>query len=151
MEKLIGMYKHRMQVATVDNKVSIIISHSDDKLNHNAGGLVRDWNGKWMAGFAAKLDLHSGLAAEITALYLGLKLVMQMQITQTVIEMDCQNAIDLLREANNNHQLLPFILDCRDLLHRLGAPQISHVMRECNKCANLLSRDALLLALPYFH
>ncbi|XP_058208290.1 uncharacterized protein LOC131321310 [Rhododendron vialii] len=96
-------------------------------------------------------SINSGLAAELTALHFGLKLIVQMHISPVCIEMDAQNVIDSIQEANSDHYLSSIIIQCRDLIRQLGAPPISHVMKECNKCADIISRDALLLVLPFFH
>lgn len=83
-----------------------------------AGDIVRDWKGDWVTGFSAKLGLQSGLAAELTALHLGLKLLVQMHISQVRIEMDAQNIIDLIQEANSDHYLSSNIIQRRYLIRQ---------------------------------
>lgn len=40
------------------------------------------------------------------------------------------------------HHLNGLLCQCRFLLQQLGFPLVKHVMRECNKCADLLANDA---------
>lgn len=110
-----------------------------------AGDLIRNANGNWITSFPCKIGGSiSNLAAEIWALQYGLRILMQREI-----ESDASNVIQLITTATRNRHLFNIILDCRSLLQQLRNPPLRHVMREGNKCAELLAQDARSHLFPF--
>ncbi|BFG24885.1 hypothetical protein CerSpe_111590 [Prunus speciosa] len=105
-----------------------------------AGGVIRDSEGKWIAGFAVNLGKGGVLEAELQGLYHGLKLVVQKGISHVLVESDSEIAIKFLQ---NPHRLAscPYrdlMSDCLELMQDIGCVP-THVYREKNSVADYLA------------
>ncbi|BFG36621.1 hypothetical protein CerSpe_228950 [Prunus speciosa] len=58
-----------------------------------AGGVIKDELGNWTGGFAINLGKGQILEAEIWGLFFGLKLAVQKEINNLIVEMDSATAI----------------------------------------------------------
>lgn len=78
------------------------------------------------------------------ALVIGLKLALTRNLTPIEIGIDCQMIM-----LSQDHPLYsPILSDCRDLLLRLGIPQLKHSYRETNQVANLFSKEGVQIKKP---
>ena len=83
------------------------------------GGLVRDWNEKWIKGFSRSIGHASSFIAEFWVLRDGLKLALDMGVLRLVMELDAKVVVSLLTSTGGaNKPYVPFLNDCRYLLSR---------------------------------
>ena len=70
------------------------------------GGVLRDWNGNQMWGFAAGIGYATVDEAELKAVKFGLENAWYQRIEKIVVEMDSPNIINLLSEELEENHLL---------------------------------------------
>ncbi|CAL1412960.1 unnamed protein product [Linum trigynum] len=113
-----------------------------------AGGLIRDAQGRWIAGFVAKIGEASAALAELWAFYHGLTLALKFGVNNLVIETDSQLAILLI--SNRHDPVHPYAALLASIRRRLAQDwlvSIVHTYREGNRAADWLSKHSLVY--PY--
>ena len=60
------------------------------------GGLVRNEDGQWVAGFSKRIGITSNFAAELWGLHKGLKLCYNLNIRCLEVEMDAKSIVEVL-------------------------------------------------------
>lgn len=60
------------------------------------GGVIRDWSGRWIAGFSRNIGIASSLMAELWAIRDGLMLCVERNLDMVEIEMDAKAVVDML-------------------------------------------------------
>ena len=80
--------------------------------------------------------------AELVAVWQGLKLAWDMGFKFIHLELDSMTVLNWLIEktANFPTNIMPLILDCRNLLDRDWEVRVLHVYRETNACADALAK-----------
>ena len=122
------------------DKLSTDGSVTEPSNQAGAGGIIRDSNGIWIAGFARNLGFCSVPSAECWALREGLQLAKNLNIHSLEVEMDSAFIFSLCKSNNLiSHELAPIILDCRELLTTFQKVCFHHNYREANKCADILA------------
>ncbi|OIT06638.1 hypothetical protein A4A49_61481, partial [Nicotiana attenuata] len=74
---------------------------------------------------------------DILAFYNGLGLALGHNLVPLIVETDSQVLIQLL--SSNNLAFSHMLIDCRQLMEKLGSPQVCHIFREANAAANKLA------------
>ncbi|OMO66936.1 hypothetical protein COLO4_30280 [Corchorus olitorius] len=107
-----------------------------------AGGIIRDDQGHVISAFARKLGYTNSLAAELWGIRDGLQMAVSLGLhNKIIVEADSTAAIDLIMADNvSNHTYSTLIYDCRCLMETLGVRALKHVLREGNKCADILAK-----------
>ena len=107
-----------------------------------ARGLLRDGSGTWISGFSLHLGLASNNMAELVVVRHGLKLAWDMGFKFIHLELDSMTMLNWLVEktANFPTNMMPLILDCRNLLGRDWEVRVLHIYREANACADALAK-----------
>lgn len=114
------------------------------------GGLIRDEDGKWVAGFGRKIGKVDSFLAELWALRDGLILCHQMNVAAVVIELDAKALVDAFTNPSySNTGSSGLFDDCKQLVTHLPQCSIKHVFREANMCADQLARLGSLQALDF--
>ncbi|OMO59708.1 hypothetical protein CCACVL1_24654 [Corchorus capsularis] len=110
-----------------------------------AGGIIRDCNGIYVKAFCRKLGVASNTTAELWAIRDGLKIALDLGLSNRVlIESDSTTAIHLIEGSFNcSHPNAAIINDCRWLMMQLGINQVLHTYREGNQVVDLLSKQAV--------
>ncbi|KAL0000220.1 hypothetical protein SO802_019822 [Lithocarpus litseifolius] len=104
------------------------------------GGVVRDDQGNWIAGFSRHIGTTNCFVAELWGLRDGLSLCLFLNIPCLVVEVDAKAVVDVLRNYNyDNIVISPIMDDCRQLVSCFQQIQIKHCYRQANRCANYLS------------
>ena len=104
------------------------------------GGVIRDSNGEWVAGFVRKLGSMSSILAELWALKDGLLLARQLDILNVNIELDADLIVHLLNNPSfHNLMFKPLLNDCKNLIKTFPSCTMAHVFRETNRCADKLA------------
>nr|XP_009800955.1 PREDICTED: uncharacterized protein LOC104246773 [Nicotiana sylvestris] len=101
------------------------------------GGLIRNHNGDWITGYTIYNYTHSSIHMEILAFYNGLRLALNHKLAPLIVEINSQVLSQLL--SSNNLAFSHMLMDCRNLLEKLGSPQVGHIFREANAVADKLA------------
>ncbi|KAL0002947.1 hypothetical protein SO802_016728 [Lithocarpus litseifolius] len=81
------------------------------------GGVVRDEQGNWIAGFTRHIGTTNCFAAELWGLRDGLSLCLSLNIPCLVVEVDTKAIVDVLRNYNYDNIIIsPIMDDCRQLV-----------------------------------
>jgi hypothetical protein len=119
----------------------------------NAGGLIRDNNGKWIKGFSRVIGTTNSFAAELWGLRDGLELARKLDITKLIVEVDAKAVVDIILTDNiqilDTHPYSALIHDCRYMIQSFEEAILQHIHREGNFCAYLLSK-ARCISEPVF-
>ncbi|CAL1373626.1 unnamed protein product [Linum trigynum] len=113
-----------------------------------AGGLIRDDQGRWIAGFVAKIGEASTVLAELWAIRHGLDMAWRHRCTSLIVESDSQMAIQLIKDRQNPiHPYAGILLSIRRRFAQDWLVNIVHTYREGNRAADWLSKHSLVY--PY--
>jgi len=112
------------------------------KLNHiSAGGILRDENGNFVAGFSEFIGYGHSLKAELWTIFRGIELAASLNIKKIILESDCTAAINcvLSDKITQQHPLYALIFNCKNLLCFFDSWCMRHTLREANSCADFLA------------
>ncbi|KAI0495983.1 hypothetical protein KFK09_022290 [Dendrobium nobile] len=105
-----------------------------------AGGLIRDFQGDIISGFAAPVKRLDVLWAELNALFLGVQLCSKKGYHDVWIELDSNLIVtSILENFIGNAKNFYIFRKIRDILLTLNF-RISHIYREGNMCADWLAK-----------
>lgn len=105
------------------------------------GGLIRDEEGKWIAGFACRIGKTTSFIAELWALCDGLNLCISHNFAAVEVELDAKAIVDAITNLNYINVFVSSIMDdCRLLVSRIPQVCFRHCYREANRCADALAR-----------
>ncbi|OIT21097.1 hypothetical protein A4A49_65458, partial [Nicotiana attenuata] len=97
----------------------------------------------WIAGLQHHCPAISSLQTELEALKEGLNVAMAKGFTPLIIETDVTEVIKALQCGCESHDKI--VCFCRWLMFQLKQPSIQHNVREGNKVAHKLAKEALNL------
>ena len=110
------------------------------------GGVVRNEDCHWEAGFSKRIRITSSFATEMCGLREGLKLCCNLNIRCLKVEMDAKSIVEVLQNTGYvNHVISPILDDCRQLITRFQNFRIKHCFRQANQCADVLARMSFSL------
>ena len=108
------------------------------------GGVVRDENGRWIAGFSRRIGVTSSFEAELWGLREGLIFCSNLNIHSILVELDAKAVVDVVLNPNyHNRAVSPILEDCRLLLLQFQQVQLMHCFRQANRCADILARMSI--------
>ncbi|KAK9021315.1 hypothetical protein V6N11_011310 [Hibiscus sabdariffa] len=106
----------------------------------SAGGLIRDESGRWIVGYNLNLGICNCLAADLWALYQGMKLTRDRGYKKVQVESDSAAAVVSLKKAPSlvytNRALIE---SCRSLIKGEWDCKVYIIRREENQCAEWLA------------
>ncbi|KAM7463150.1 hypothetical protein LguiA_031271 [Lonicera macranthoides] len=104
------------------------------------GGLVRTDQGKWVEGFCGYIGYADALKAELWGIRHALKLCKDRNWRNITIESDCLVAVKLVNDNDDeeNHPNRILIDDCKYLVAETVSSLV-HILREANRCADVLA------------
>ncbi|KAK1410229.1 hypothetical protein QVD17_36764 [Tagetes erecta] len=104
------------------------------------GGLIRDNKGKWVCGYMGKMKggRYTSLEAEVWSVYNGLCLIRDKNMSNLLIETDCETILRL-RWMPMDPQI-KVVMDAIDAIMIDRNCTIIHRRREGNQCADLLAK-----------
>lgn len=116
------------------------------------GGLIRNSAGLYLSGFSGFMASTTDiLLAELTAIYRGLLLAVQLGITDMVCYSDSLHSVKLLTEhASSFHVYAVLIQDIKDILSTTNF-SIHHCLREGNQCADFMAKLGATSNTEYHH
>ncbi|CAN1142663.1 Putative ribonuclease H protein At1g65750 [Linum perenne] len=105
-----------------------------------AGGILRDWQGRKVAVFAANLGSCSIMRAELRAAEFGLQLAWKLGFRKIHLQMDSKSAITSIQGKNEeDSRHWQTIRSIHNWLAKEWEVRVSHVFREANRVADLLA------------
>lgn len=111
------------------------------------GGVLRDGQGRWIAGFFVMELGGSPLRAEALVLRCGLALAWERGVRKMTCETDCADFIDALgmQDVEQSFQVLGEI---RDFLAKDWEVVLRRIPRECNLTTDHLARIGAVATTP---
>ncbi|XP_057428997.1 uncharacterized protein LOC130722320 [Lotus japonicus] len=104
------------------------------------GGLIRDWEGKFIKGFCNNLAFCNPLFAELWGVFNGLKIAYEMKPQQLTVELDSSEAFKLITlHCDVNHPCAGLVKEISDLATRNWKVTFSDIYKEANKSADYLA------------
>ncbi|KAF3953549.1 hypothetical protein CMV_021021 [Castanea mollissima] len=115
------------------------------------GGVVRDDQGRWIAGFSKHIGSGRSFVAEMWGFRDGLVLCSNLNFQCLIVEVDAK--ITLLNNDYVNIVVSPLLDDCKQLLSRFQQVQVRHCYQQANHCADVMARMGSNQPLDYvlFH
>ena len=108
------------------------------------GGLIRDENGAWVAGFSRNIGSTTSFAAELWGIRDGLALCYNLNIHSIIVELDAKSIVDVFGNPNfEGNVISPILDDCKQLMMQFHQIQFKHCYREANRCADMLAKVGL--------
>ncbi|XP_057443884.1 uncharacterized protein LOC130736046 [Lotus japonicus] len=125
-------------------------SYKEDVNIMGGGGILRDNQGNWIAGFTSSQSEGSPFLAEALALRDGLRLAWGHGIRKLVCETDCQDLNEVLVDMSrvNRHDHAAVLKDIKELMERNWRITLAWTQRECNTAADWLARQGALSLIP---
>ena len=102
------------------------------------GGLIWDYHGNWVLGFARAIGFTSSIAAKLWAIRDGLTQCCNVSLEAVEVEIDASATVSLVSQATHtNDELSSLIDDCRNLMKNIPQVRLKHCFREAkplHKC-----------------
>ncbi|KAK9983154.1 hypothetical protein SO802_032679 [Lithocarpus litseifolius] len=112
-----------------------------DPMKAGGGGIIRNSEGDWVAGFVKKFGNVSSSTAELWALKEGLLMAKQMGFDNLCVDLDAAFLVYLITNPTVAQlNLEPLLSDCRNLTKAFSNCRVEHVYREANNCADKLAK-----------
>ncbi|KAJ1388653.1 Ribonuclease H domain [Sesbania bispinosa] len=125
------------------NKECMILNTDGSVVEDKAGfgGLLRTPDGGWVHGFCGNLDGAEVIEVELMAILQGLHICHRMGLNKVYCQTDSLTATKwILGGVAPMHRYANLVGLIRKLLSFHWTASISHVLRECNKCADFFAR-----------
>ncbi|KAK8493133.1 hypothetical protein V6N12_033708 [Hibiscus sabdariffa] len=109
--------------------------------NSSIGGLFRDYKGEPLCAFFAKTPHENTFVVELTAIWRGLHLALNLGIRAIWIESDSLSAVKTINgDQPGGLTSGCYLSEIRKLLGNFEGYRVSHSWREANKAADYISR-----------
>ncbi|XP_019163505.1 PREDICTED: uncharacterized protein LOC109159849 [Ipomoea nil] len=106
----------------------------------SAGGILRDQQGNWLAGFITKIGVTNSFIAELWGIREGLRLAKNRGYDKLIAETDSLSTTQVLHNSSGNTpEADTLIADCKTLMQSFLVFELKHVLREGNQCADYLA------------
>ncbi|KAL4289737.1 hypothetical protein GQ457_14G014320 [Hibiscus cannabinus] len=106
------------------------------------GGVIRSNDGRWVQGVAKFIGICSVLEAELWGAFTILHAAWGLGITRIVIELDCLEAVRMIKLASLPPGSPTILFHLRELLVRSWCVEVFHIDREKNRLAHDLAKLA---------
>lgn len=105
------------------------------------GGLIRNYQGKFIKGFLCNPGARNALLVELLVINLEIKMAIVMQLTDIILEIDCTYIFTMIQNHYTyTHHLQPLFNDVFSLIHLpKWTIQVNHIYREANYYADALT------------
>ncbi|KAK7269582.1 hypothetical protein RIF29_22314 [Crotalaria pallida] len=105
------------------------------------GGLIRNYEGDWICGFAGHFGISNNIHMELLAVLHGLKLAWSRGFRSIECRTDRMEVLNLLKGGFNHfHLYASIIASIVDVVRRDWSVMFSHTLREGNQCADFLAK-----------
>ncbi|KAL4355451.1 hypothetical protein GQ457_06G008470 [Hibiscus cannabinus] len=106
------------------------------------GGVIRSHDGRWVQGVAKFIGICSVLEAELWGAFTILHAAWGLGITRIVIELDCLEAVCMIKLASLPPRSPTILFHLRELLSRPWCVEVFHIDSEKNRLAHDLAKLA---------
>ncbi|KAL4367764.1 hypothetical protein GQ457_05G018590 [Hibiscus cannabinus] len=106
------------------------------------GGVIRNHDGRWVQGVAKFIGICSVLEAELWGAFTIIHVAWGLGITRIVIELDCLEAVRMIKLASLPPGSPTILFHLRELLSRPWCVEVFHIDREKNRLAHELAKLA---------
>lgn len=114
----------------------------------SAGGVIRDFNGKWLVGYAHRIGSCSIAKAELWGLLDGLNIAWDRGFRRVEVELDSLFVVNVVQqEGEAANDFSSIVQSIKELLGRDWMVNLKHVFREANKSADRMANFATSLPL----
>ncbi|KAI4313589.1 hypothetical protein L6164_026554 [Bauhinia variegata] len=122
-------------------KCNVDGSFLPDNSSAGCGGVCRDAQGKWLYGFAQRIDYYDNTKAETFAIYKGLAEAWRLDYKKVIIESDSESAVDLVnqRSSTSDWGLGLLVNQAREYVNKDWEVLILYISRDYNKVADKLA------------
>jgi hypothetical protein len=101
-----------------DIKINVDGASSGNPGPAGAGGLLRDFTGKWLKGFVINVGVATNTTAEFWGILKGLELAWELGFRSLLLESNSQNCLHLIKHATTQDPHFNLILNVRRLMDR---------------------------------
>uniref|UniRef100_A0A199UBV5 Uncharacterized protein n=1 Tax=Manihot esculenta TaxID=3983 RepID=A0A199UBV5_MANES len=105
-----------------------------------AGGVIRNSEGAWLAGYNRLVGVSSIYNAELWAIFDGLTLAWNMNFRRLVVDCDNARLVKLLKIVNEVAVTSSLLARIKELLNRDWIVKFQHVFREANLVADSVAK-----------
>ncbi|KAH0642508.1 hypothetical protein KY289_033482 [Solanum tuberosum] len=105
------------------------------------GGVIRNHIGDWIIGFYQQRSPCQPNPGKVRALRQGVLMAIEYKLNPIDINTDSMELINMFE--HDNHLFTNLIYEYRLLMEKLGAAMPTHIFREKNKVADMLSKEGL--------
>ncbi|XP_015936169.1 uncharacterized protein LOC107462117 [Arachis duranensis] len=115
------------------------------------GGLIRNYQGRWIAGFVANIGYCTAYYAELWGVYYGLKTAWELGMRKIILEVDSKAVVDVIKGATNfNKHPEAIVRKIVKILQRKWQTKLVHSYREGNRGADCMANESLFTE-PGYH
>ncbi|KAJ1425005.1 Ribonuclease H domain [Sesbania bispinosa] len=109
------------------------------------GGVIRLHDGSWVQGFCGNLDGAEIIEVELVGIFQGLRLCHRLELAKVHCQTDSLTAVKWIQEGVSPcHRFANLVTQIWELLSLPWNASITHVLRECNRCADFCAKMGLL-------
>lgn len=105
-----------------------------------AGGVLRDSNGSWIAGFQKFMGCGTALNSELWAILLGLQVAQVRGFARVILESDCKVAVDLILESLEGAPSTTIVRRIKETTRNFERVKFQFISREGNRLADWLAK-----------
>ncbi|KAL4282616.1 hypothetical protein GQ457_16G001520 [Hibiscus cannabinus] len=105
--------------------------------------MIRGPAGEWIIGFAKGIGVCAVVDAELWGIYIGLTCAWNLSISGVVVETDCLEALNLIRQGRNGKGSHGLVLHIMELCTRFQGVCFQHVKRNKNRVADRMAKLAI--------
>ncbi|KAI4313581.1 hypothetical protein L6164_026546 [Bauhinia variegata] len=122
-------------------KCNVDGSFLPEKRSAGCGGVYRDAQGKWLYGFAQRMDYYDITKAETFAIYKGLAEAWRLGYKRVIIESDSTSAAELVNQGSSTSDsgLGLLVNQAREYVNKDWEVEILCISRDYNKVADKLA------------
>nr|KYP45319.1 Putative ribonuclease H protein At1g65750 family [Cajanus cajan] len=107
-------------------------------------GVLRSSNGVWIHGFCGNVDDFEIIGVELLDILQGLRIAQRLGLTRVYCQTNSFVSVKWIQGGvSHMHHYSNLVQEIRKLLDKDREVSISHVLRECNKCANYFAKLGL--------
>ena len=124
-------------------KLNVDGSFLEDSLCLGAGGVIRNHEGEWVAGFSHYEVGGDALLAELHAIQIGIDICHNRGYTNVICESDCLETVKIFisSSSHNLHVHASTILQISEALQQEENYTLVHILCEQNVCADFMTKE----------
>uniref|UniRef100_A0A151UDV3 Ribonuclease H protein At1g65750 family n=1 Tax=Cajanus cajan TaxID=3821 RepID=A0A151UDV3_CAJCA len=108
------------------------------------GGVLRSSDGVWIHGFCGNVDGSEIIGVELLGILQGLRIAQRLGLSRVYCQIDSLVAVKWIQGGvSHMHHYSNLVQEIHKLLDKDWIVSISHVLRECNKCADYFAKLGL--------